>query len=439
MVHNPKLDTNEGFEMTELGPLPEEWKVISLEEVAEKFIGGGTPSTNKTEYWNGEIHWTTSRKIDGIHLEEGERKITTKGLEESSTHLIQKDNLIIGTRVGVGKVAINKVDMAISQDLTGAFIDKNKHDLEFLAYQISSDEIQNIFKECSRGTTIKGIPRDDLRKVLLKIPPLPEQRSIAFVLSTVQEAKEKTEAVIVATRALKKSLMRHLFTYGHVPLNEAEKVPLKQTEIGEVPEGWDVVRVGDVFEFSKKPKNLKIDEENEIPFIPMEYIPDEGINNCKFDLKRSEEIKSGSFFFKGDLLVAKITPSFENGKQCIVEDLPTDFGYATTEVWPIHETERTSILYLFYYLKQHEIRVDIAGKMEGSTGRQRVPKNVLENLKIPIPSLPEQQQIASILSAVDEKIEKEENKKKALDDLFKTLLHDLMTAKLRVNHLEVEA
>lgn len=83
---------------------------------------------------------------------------------ESSTHLIPKNNIVIGTRVGVGKVAINKVDIAISQDLTGVFIGKEKYDLEFLTHQICTDELQNVFKERARGTTIKGIPRDDLKK-----------------------------------------------------------------------------------------------------------------------------------------------------------------------------------------------------------------------------------------------------------------------------------
>jgi type I restriction enzyme S subunit len=74
--------------------------------------------------------------------------------------------------------------------------------------------------------------------------------------------------------------------------------------------------------------------------------------------------------------------------------------------------------------------------MEGSTGRQRVPKNVIENLKIPLPSLLVQQEIASILSAVDKKIEAEETKKKTQEVLFKTFLNNLMTGRLRVNHLE---
>lgn len=213
----------------------------------------------------------------------------------------------------------------------------------------------------------------------------------------------------------------------------------KVTEQGVLPGEWDVVKLQNAFDFTRKPRNLNSKDYNKIPFIPMEYVPDEEIYALKYDLKSPKEIRSGTFFLKGDLLVAKITPSFENGKQCIVENLPVDFGYATTEVWPLRGKNNSHLLYLFYYLKKQNIRKDIAGKMEGSTGRQRVPKNVLGNLQIPLPPLPKQHHIAEILSTIDTKIQTEENKKNAQNSLFKTLLNNLMTAKIRVNNLNIKS
>lgn len=199
----------------EIGLVPEGWDVVRLGEVADKFLGGGTPSTSKKEYWNGDIEWTTSKRInnnEGIYLWNGEKKITQIGLENSSTHLIPKDNLIIGTRVGVGKVAINRVNMAISQDLTGVFIDENKYNLEFLAYRISSNDVQQIFLGCTRGTTIKGISRDDLKKILISCPPLPEQQKIASILSSVDAKLEAEQNKKKALEDLFKTLLHDLMT-----------------------------------------------------------------------------------------------------------------------------------------------------------------------------------------------------------------------------------
>ncbi len=91
--------------------------------------------------------------------------------------------------------------------------------------------------------------------------------------------------------------------------------------------------------------------------------------------------------------------------------------------------------YLFDLIVEQGI---IDSYSHGATLKNLSSIRVLQNIKIPLPPLPTQQKIASMLSAIDEKIEAEENKKKALEDLFNTLLHNLMTARIRVNHLALD-
>ena len=261
-----------------------------------------------------------------------------------------------------------------------------------------------------------------LREFAVVCPPLREQRAIAHVLQTIQEAKFTRQREITLERERKAALMNYLFSHG------TKGEPRKQTEIGEIPESWETTRLAEVVIFTKKPRDLRYSEYNEIPFVPMELIPIAKLFSEEFILKTNDELKSGTYFEPGDILLPKITPSFENGKQCIIKELPTPFGIATTEVIPIREMEGVSdISYLFYYLLLPNVRISLAGKMQGTTGRQRLSKDALVNLQIPLPPLPEQCTIASIFQAVDEKTAALEKEVEHLDELFHAMLDELMT------------
>ncbi|MXZ00094.1 hypothetical protein F4Y93_05395 [Candidatus Poribacteria bacterium] len=156
----------------------------------------------------------------------------------------------------------------------------------------------------------------------------------------------------------------------------------------------------------------------------MELIPIAKLFSQEFILKTDDELKSGTYFEPGDIL------PFENGKQCIIKELPTPFGIATTEVIPIREVEGVSdISYLFYYLLLPNVRISLAGKMQGSTGRQRLSKDALVNLQIPLPPLSEQRTIAAVFQAIDEKTDALEKEVEHLDELFHAMLDELMTGR----------
>lgn len=168
-----------------------------------------------------------------------------------------------------------------------------------------------------------------------------------------------------------------------------------------LPCHWRDAALRDAARFTRKPRNLRYAELAEVPFVPMELVPIGHLCFRDFELRRGKEVTSGTYFEPGDILLAKITPSFENGKQGIIQQLPTPFGIATTEVIALSGIPEVSdTLYLFYYLLRGEVRSELAGKMEGTTGRQRLSQKAVEDLRVPLPPLPEQRAIARVLRAV---------------------------------------
>jgi len=195
---------------TPIGNIPKEWQVVKLGDVSIDFIGGGTPSTAIPEYWNGDIAWMTSAHINGKQITRGQKYITKKGLENSATHLIPKGNLLVATRVGIGKVAVNTIDIAISQDLTGVIINREKALPEFLYWVLINNE--NRLKALAQGSTIKGLLKEDLGKFQIPLPPLEEQQRIDEILSTADRKLELEREEKVRLERIKRGLMDLLLT-----------------------------------------------------------------------------------------------------------------------------------------------------------------------------------------------------------------------------------
>jgi len=183
----------------------------------------------------------------------------------------------------------------------------------------------------------------------------------------------------------------------------SELSEFKETPLGPLPEEWEVVKLGEVANCRGNARKKIAPTTSFIPFVPMSLLPDDALYVTQWEMRKPSYVRSGVYIQEGDLLLAKITPCFENGKQGIVQGLPGGWGYATTEVIPIKVVDQIVPEYLAFYLKLAGVRQSLASKMEGTTGRQRLPKSVVESLPIPLPPLSEQREIARILQAVDQK------------------------------------
>ena len=176
------------------------------------FQSGGTPSRKNSEYFNGNIPWVTTTALNGgtISLENANEWITLKAIEESAAKLVPAHSILVGTRVGVGKVAINLVTMSTSQDiisLTG--IDQNQWNLEFLCKFISSKSAY--LNSQARGATIKGIKIETLAELELPSYSIPEQHLISSAFNSLEKSISLRKQQLSKLDELVKSRFIELF------------------------------------------------------------------------------------------------------------------------------------------------------------------------------------------------------------------------------------
>lgn len=413
------------------------WKKMALGDVALKFFSGGTPSTKDSSLWDGNIQWITSKWLNGrLYLSNGEKKITEKGLENSATKLVKARSLILATRVGVGKVSINEIDLAINQDLLGIEIDEKNYSLEFLAYQLRSENPQDFINSFKRGATIQGVTKDCIKSIELNIPPLPEQQKIAHVLSTLQKAIEQQDILIRTTTELKKALVHKLFTEG------TRGEPQKETEIGLVPESWGVAELGKHSQirtsfptFNKLVDKYKsVKQGTEFFFLKVSDLNIKGNDifiyesNNKFLNDKPSDFING-FIKPNSLIFPKRGAAISTNKKRIT----TKFSVLDPNLIGVEPNSNIDAKFLYNYFEMFDLST-----LQDNNVIPQLNKHNVAGVKFPLPPIEEQRIIARDIEIIDNKIKILEKKKQTIIDLSKTLLHELMTGQRRIHVLEFE-
>lgn len=355
-----------------------DWRETTVGEVASGFLSGGTPTTSRADYWKGEIPWITSKWLGGkLELTTGEKFVSEEAVKRTATKIVPKDSIIFATRVGVGKVGINRIDLAINQDLAGVLIDNEHYDIKFLAYQLGIDSIQQYVAMNKRGATIKGITRECLEQIRLNLPPLPEQKKIAHILSTVQRAIEAQERIIQTTTELKKALMHKLFTEG------LRNEPQKQTEIGPVPESWEVVELGELLSTAQYGMSVKGNPEGNYPILRMTNQVNGRIvaSNLQF-----VEIKDSEFqkfkVERGDILFNR-TNSLDLVGRTAIHDIDGDFVFASYLIRLRTDEKRLNPFFLSLDFNRDETQVRLKSIANPSRQPKQHQRNTLEGIPDP--------------------------------------------------------
>ena len=196
----------------------------------------------------------------------------------------------------------------------------------------------------------------------------------------------------------------------------------------QIPEGWRQVRLGDVAEVNPRRPRLSVADDLPVTFLPMAAIAENSQGIIVRESRPYSEVSTGyTYFEEKDFLFSKITPCLQNGKHALATGLNGGFGFGTTEFHVVRAGSGLSPLFMFRVLTRSQVIERCSKSFTGTAGQQRVQPEILKDLPILLPPLPEQRAIAAVLDSIDEAIEGTEAVIVATEQLRDSLLHQLLT------------
>ena len=388
------------------------------------------------------INWRKSRIGDEIELAYG-KSLPAQAREAGpfevfgsngcvgnhSEPLVSGPGIIVGRKGSAGQVAYSNQDFwAI--DTTYYVVNKNGHNWRFLYHLLSCAGLD----ELNSHSAVPGLNREIAYSVPISLPEKTEQEKIASVLDTIEHAVQHEDLTIGHTQELKRVAMSTLFTRGL--RGEAQQ----ETEIGLMPESWELTPVANIATVKggkRMPKGVSLTDENtEKPYIRVTDFQDHSVavDQVLFIPKGYEDGITRYVISSDDIYISIA------GTIGLVGQVPESLDGAnlTENAAKICIADPNfSARYVMYALASEACQIQIAQ----ATGKNAQPKLALsrvKQIKLPLPPmLDEQQEIVTILDTIDRKIDLHQRKRAVLDDLFKALLHKLMTGEILVSDLDL--
>lgn len=343
-----------------------------------------------------------------------------------------KDYLgIIKDGAGVGRIA--QYPKRTSLLGTMAYIIPNANiDISWLKYSIQNLELG----KSNARTTIPHIYFSDYGNMFVHYCDIDIQQQVADFLDTkcaqIDEILQKTRDTIAEYKKLKQSVITQAVTKGV----RGER-PMKDSGIewiGEIPEEWEIKKLKYCAIFAPNCNTDKFNVDTEVTFSPMECI-----HNGYFENKKSKfSLLNSSYtqYQNGDIVLAKVTPCFENGNIAVMDNLFSGFGFGSSELFVIRSFN-VYTRYLFYYLQNEIFKILACSTMTGTGGLKRVSPMFVRNYFVLLPEKKEQQEIAAYLdqkcTEIDKLIEKKEQLVGELENYKKSLIYEYVTGKKEVS------
>jgi type I restriction enzyme, S subunit len=415
--------------------IPDNWRLVQLTTVA-KLESGHTPSRRQPAYWVGNIPWISlhdSKNLDNDEILETENTIGELGLQNSSARLLPKGTVVFSRTATVGKSTVMGREMTTSQDFAN-FICGSKLFNRYLAYLFRY--MQPEWIRLMAGSTHNTIYMPVFREMKILLPPIAEQNLIASALSDTDALIESLEQLLAKKRQIKQGAMQELLTGKKRLSGFGEGKGYKQSEIGTVPEDWEVKFLGELFHlingFSFKSEHFA--SSGPIVLTPGNFQLEGGLYFDGRNTKRySGDFPTSTIFNNGDLLVVMtdLTPD------CNLLGKPA-FVFSEEKVLHNQRIGKVQLLvenidkqFLYFSLLSRPYLRKIKEQATGSTVRHTSNKSIY-SISLPIPPFLEQTAIATILSDMDLEIGAIETKLTKARQLKQGMMHELLTGRIRL-------
>ena len=428
------------IKQTEIGMIPEEWEVKSIDEVAE-VVGGGTPSTKNPEYWDGDIAWITPKDLSNFkfrYIARGERNITEKGLENSNAKLLPEGTVLLTTRAPVGYVAIAKNNVSTNQGFR-SLIPRDNVKAEFLFYLLKNNI--GILKSNASGTTFGELSGSRLKALRFAFPDVIEQHRIASILSSLDSKIELNQQMNKTLEEIAQAIFKRWFIDFEFPNENGEPYKssggeMVESELGMIPKGWYVDNLGKYVEVVKGCSYSSIDlKPSDTALVTLKSINRGGGFNRNGYKEYVGKYKDNQIVKEGDVLLAQ-TDLTQNGD---VIGRPAFFHGETTyskviaslDLQIIRPLNGFSKYFVFYLLDTDSFHEHALSHTNGTTVLH-LDRNAVSEFRCIIPKNDILDQFDAVVSQILSLENNNLQEINYLTEIRDLLLPKLMTGKIRV-------
>lgn len=396
------------------------WEKLKIEDCAD-VIGGGTPLTNKKEYWDGDISWITPKDLSNYnnrYISRGSRNISEKGLENSSARLLPKNSVLLTTRAPIGYLAISKKELATNQGFK-SLVMKNGNVPEFFYYLLKNN-IGKLLQYAS-GTTFMELNATNLKSIEFYIPEVEEQKRIASILSSLDDKIELNNKMNRILKEMAQSIFNEWFINFNYP-NQYGKPYAKNggeminSELGKIPKGWKVITLKDIVNIvkGKKPNstNNKIIDKFTMPYLTIDCYNNEKTEYTEYNEKMHVEELDIVMVMDGN------AGRIFYGKEGILSSTMAKFIVSDKDLREI----------VFHYFKY--IEYDLMHHTVGSV-IQHADKQYILNKKFCVP-IDKLERLSDIFKEIRIKVSANKKENEKLAGIRDSLLPKLMSGEIRV-------